>query len=57
MLQQYKKIIELFMADYGAFMNLEYAEKRRKGMSEAKWVWTEMAYLWVNGANKNNKVF
>ena len=38
-------------------MNLEYAEKRRKGMSEAKWVWTEMAYLWVNGANKNNKVF
>ena len=20
-------------------------------MSEAKWVWTEVAYLWVNGAN------
>ena len=31
-------------------MNLKYA-KKGKGMSEAKWVWTKVAYLWVNGAN------
>ena len=38
------------MADQEAFMNLKYA-KKGKGMSEAKWVWTEVAYLWVSGSN------
>ena len=28
-----------------------YICKKRKGMSEAKWVWTEVAYFCVNGAN------
>ena len=40
----------LFMTDYEAFMGLEYAEKGM-GMSEAKWVWAEVAYLWVSGAH------
>ena len=38
------------MADQEAFMNLKYAEQG-KGMSEAKWVWTKVAYLWVSEAN------
>ena len=38
------------MTDQEAFMNLKYA-KKGKGMSEAKWVWTEVTYLWVSGAN------
>ena len=28
-----------------------YICRKRKGMSEAKWVWTEVAYFCVNGAN------
>ena len=28
-----------------------YICKKRKGMSEAKWVWTKVAYFCVNGAN------
>ena len=53
------------MTDQEAFMGLGYA-KKGKGMSEVKWVQTEVTYLWVSGANcklkfdkikKNNKGF
>ena len=46
-------------------MNLGYAEEE-KGKSQARWVWTEMVYLWVGGAklqakmwqnDKNNIIF
>ena len=38
------------MTDQEAFMGLGYA-KKGKGMSEVKWVQTEVTYLWVSGAN------
>ena len=34
------------MTNQEAFMNLKVAY-----LSEAKWVWTKVAYLWVSGAN------
>ena len=37
------------MADWRAFMNLEYVEKGKK--CETKWVWTGVVYLWVSGAS------